>query len=151
ITDDGGAAMTHITRRTMLRGLVGASSAAVTGFPFVNRLALGEQPLKVGALYPFTGPMALEAQEMHTASQIAVDDVNADGGVMGRKVELITRDTEFKPEVTKRKATELIEVEKSPFLVGALVGFEGIALSEVGCKNEVVVAFFGQNFLTVKG
>jgi len=144
--------MTLITPRTMLRGLAGAgSAAAVTGFPFVNRLALGEQPMKLGALYPFTGPMALEAQEMHTASQIAVDDVNAEGGVMGRKVELITRDTEFKPEVTKRKATELIEVEKSPFLVGALVGFEGIALSEVGCKNEVVVAFFDQNFLTVKG
>jgi len=141
-----------MTRRTILKGFAGAGGAALaTGFPFVNRLALGEQPLKLGALYPFTGPMALEAQEMQTASQIAVEDVNAAGGVLGRKVELVTRDTEFKPEVTKRKATELLDVEKAPFLVGALVGFEGIALSEVGCKNEVVVAFFGQNFLTVKG
>ena len=144
--------MAKMTRRTILKGLAGAGgAAAATGFPFVNRLALGQQPLKLGALYPFTGPMALEAQEMLAASQIAVEDVNADGGVMGRKVELVTRDSEFKPEVTKRKATELLDVEKAPFLVGALVGFEGIALSEVGCKNEVVVAFFGQNFLTVKG
>ena len=144
--------MAEMTRRTILKGIVGAgSAAAASGFPFVNRLALGQQPLKLGALYPFTGPMALEAQEMLAASQIAVEDVNADGGVMGRKVELVTRDSEFKPEVTKRKATELLDVEKAPFLVGALVGFEGIALSEVGCKNEVVVAFFGQNFLTVKG
>lgn len=144
--------MARMTRRTILKGFAGAGGAALaTGFPFVNRLALGEQPLKLGALYPFTGPMALEAQEMQTASQIAVEDVNAAGGVLGRKVELVTRDTEFKPEVTKRKATELLDVEKAPFLVGALVGFEGIALSEVGCKNEVVVAFFGQNFLTVKG
>lgn len=144
--------MATMTRRTILKGLAGAGGAvAVTGFPFVNRLARGEQPIKLGALYPFTGPMALEAQEMLAASQIAVEDVNADGGLLGRKVELVTRDTEFKPEVTKRKATELLDVEKAPFLVGALVGFEGIALSEVGCKNEVVVAFFGQNFLTVKG
>lgn len=144
--------MIRMTRRTMIKGLVGAGGAAVvTGFPFVNRLALGDTPLKLGAIYPFTGPLALEAQEMLTASQIAVEDVNAEGGVMGRKVELVTRDTEFKPEVAKRKATELIEVEKSPFLIGALVGFEGIALSEVGCKNDVVVMFFGQNFLTVKG
>ena len=144
--------MATMTRRTILKGLAGASGAvAVTGFPFVNRLARGEQPIQLGALYPFTGPMALEAQEMLAASQIAVEDVNADGGLLGRKVELVTRDTEFKPEVTKRKATELLDVEKAPFLVGALVGFEGIALSEVGCKNEVVVAFFGQNFLTVKG
>jgi branched-chain amino acid transport system substrate-binding protein len=144
--------MAQMTRRTILKTLAGAGgAAAATGFPFVNRLALGQQPIKLGALYPFTGPMALEAQEMLAACQIAVEDVNAEGGIMGRKVELVTRDSEFKPEVTKRKATELLDVEKAPFLVGALVGFEGIALSEVGCKNEVVVAFFGQNFLTVKG
>lgn len=144
--------MAQVTRRTILKTLAGAGgAAAATGFPFVNRLALGQPPIKLGALYPFTGPMALEAQEMLAACQIAVEDVNAEGGIMGRKVELVTRDSEFKPEVTKRKATELLDVEKAPFLVGALVGFEGIALSEVGCKNEVVVAFFGQNFLTVKG
>ena len=44
------------------------------------------------------------------------------------------------------QATELIEVEKAPFLVGAIVGFEGIAMAEVGCKNDVIVSFFGQNF-----
>lgn len=144
--------MLETTRRTMLKGLVGAGAAtAVSGFPFVNRLALGQQALKVGVVVPMTGPMALEAQEMIAATQIAVDDVNAEGGVMGRKVELVIRDSEFKPEVAKRKATELVEVEKAAFLVGAIVGFEGIAMAEVGCKNDVIVSFYGQNFLTVKG
>lgn len=144
--------MSDTMRRTILKGLAGAGAAtAVSGFPFVNRQALGQQPIKLGVIVPITGPMALEAQEMLAATQIAVEDVNADGGVMGRKVEMVVRDSEFKPEVAKRKATELIEVEKAPFLVGAIVGFEGIALSEVGCKSEVVVSFFGQNFLTVKG
>jgi len=46
-----------------------------------------------------TGPMALEAQEMLTATQIAVEDVNAAGGVSGRKIETVVRDSEFKPEV----------------------------------------------------
>ena len=144
--------MSVTTRRTILKGLVGAGAAtAVSGFPFVNRLALGQQSLKLGVVVPMTGPMALEAQEMLAATQIAVEDVNADGGVMGRKVETVIRDSEFKPEVAKRKATELIEVEKAAFLVGAIVGFEGIAMAEVGCKNDVIVSFFGQNFLTIKG
>jgi len=144
--------MSLTTRRTILKGLVGAGAAtAVSGFPFVNRLALGQQSLKLGVVVPMTGPMALEAQEMLAATQIAVEDVNAEGGVMGRKVETVIRDSEFKPEVAKRKATELIEVEKAAFLVGAIVGFEGIAMAEVGCKNDVLVSFFGQNFLTVKG
>ena len=144
--------MMQTTRRTILKALAGAGAAtAVSGFPFVNRLALGQQPIKLGVVLPMTGPMALEAQEMLTATQLAVEDANAEGGVMGRKVEIVVRDSEFKPEVAKRKATELVEVEKSPFLVGAIVGFEGIAMAEVGCKNEVIVSFFGQNFLTVKG
>ena len=144
--------MSHATRRTVLKGLTGlGAAAAVSGFPFVNRLALGQQPIKLGVVVPQTGPMALESQEMLAATQIAVEDVNADGGVMGRKVEMVVRDSEFKPEVAKRKATELVEVEKAAFLVGAIVGFEGIAMAEVGCKNDVIVSFFGQNFLTVKG
>jgi len=144
--------MIDTTRRAVLKGLAGAAGAAlVTGFPFVNRLARGEQPIKVGVVVPQTGPMALEAQEMLAATQIAIEDINADGGVLGRKVETVIRDSEFKPEVAKRKATELVEVEKAAFLVGAIVGFEGIAMAEVGCKNDVIVSFFGQNFLTVKG
>jgi branched-chain amino acid transport system substrate-binding protein len=144
--------MSPTTRRTILKGLAAAGAVTtVSGFPFVNRLALGQQPLKLGVVVPQTGPMALEAQEMLAATQIAVEDVNAEGGVLGRKVEMVVRDSEFKPEVAKRKATELVEVEKAPFLVGAIVGFEGIAMAEVGCKNDVIVCFFGQNFLTVKG
>jgi branched-chain amino acid transport system substrate-binding protein len=144
--------MSQTTRRTMLKGLAAVGAGVtVSGVPFVNRLALGQQPIKLGVVVPQTGPMALESQEMLAATQIAVEDVNADGGVMGRKVEMVVRDSEFKPEVAKRKATELIEVEKAPFLVGAIVGFEGIAMAEVGCKNDVIVSFFGQNFLTVKG
>jgi branched-chain amino acid transport system substrate-binding protein len=144
--------MSPTTRRTILKGLAAAGAVTtVSGFPFVNRLALGQQPLKLGVVVPQTGPMALEAQEMLAATQIAVEDVNAEGGVLGRKVEMVVRDSEFKPEVAKRKATELVEVEKAPFLVGAIVGFEGIAMAEVGCKNDVIVSFFGQNFLTVKG
>ncbi len=144
--------MSPTTRRTILKGLAAAGAVTtVSEFPFVNRLALGQQPLKLGVVVPQTGPMALEAQEMLAATQIAVEDVNAEGGVLGRKVEMVVRDSEFKPEVAKRKATELVEVEKAPFLVGAIVGFEGIAMAEVGCKNDVIVCFFGQNFLTVKG
>lgn len=144
--------MKPTSRRTVLKTLASAGAAgAVSGFPFVNRVALGQQAIKLGVVVPMTGPMALEAQEMLAATQIAVEDVNAAGGVMGRKVETVIRDSEFKPEVAKRKATELIEVEKCAFLVGAIVGFEGIAMAEVGCKNDVIVCFFGQNFLTVKG
>ena len=78
--------MRPTTRRTMLKTLAGAGAVgAVSGFPFVNRLALGQQALKLGVVVPMTGPMALEAQEMLTATQIAVEDVNAAGAGSGRR------------------------------------------------------------------
>ena len=55
--------MRPTTRRTMLKTLAGAGAVgAVSGFPFVNRLALGQQAIKVGVVVPMTGPMALEAE-----------------------------------------------------------------------------------------
>ena len=89
--------MIHTTRRAVLKGLAGAGGAAlVTGSPFVNRLVRGEQPIKVGVVVPQTGPMPLEAQEMLAATQIAIEDINGEGGVPGRKVETVIRDSEFK-------------------------------------------------------
>ena len=52
--------------------------------------------------------LARYRQRNNAATQIAVEDVNADGGVVGRKVEMVVRDSAFKPEVAKRKATELM-------------------------------------------
>src|SRR5262249_14202852 len=148
----GGQPRPPPSRPPTLKPLGGAGTAtAVSGFPFVNRLALGQQAVKVGVVVPQTGPMALEAQEMLAATQIAVEDINAAGGGMGREVATGIRDSQFQPAVGQCQATELIEVEKAVFLVGAIVGFEGIAMAEVGCKNDVIVCFFGQNFLTVKG
>ena len=55
--------MNQTTRRGVLKTLVGGGAAAtVTGFPFVNRLALGQSPIKLGVVVPQTGPMALEAK-----------------------------------------------------------------------------------------
>ena len=61
------------TRRTILKGLVGAGAAtAVSGFPFVNRLALGQQSLKLGVVVPMTGPMALEAERQTLTGELHV-------------------------------------------------------------------------------
>src|SRR5688500_2196423 len=79
--ESGGTTMSLTTRRTILKGLVGGgAAAAVSGFPFVYRLALGQQSLKLGVVVPMTGPMALEAQEMLAATQIAVEDVHRSEG-----------------------------------------------------------------------
>jgi branched-chain amino acid transport system substrate-binding protein len=109
--------MARITRRTFLKtaGIAGGG-AAITAFPYVNRLALGQQPIKWGSLHPFTGAYAQEAVEQRTGVEIAIEEINAEGGVLGRKVEPVFRDTEFNPAAAKRKAVELIDNEKVDFM-----------------------------------
>lgn len=144
--------MARISRRRFLKGAaVVGGAAAVTGFPFVNRLALGEQAIKWGSMHPFTGPYATEARDQFVGVEIAIDEINAEGGVLGRKVEVLERDTEFNPAATKRKAVELLENEKVNFIGGSLVGFEEIALNELACKHGFIYANYPQHILSFKG
>ncbi len=144
--------MARITRRTFLKsaGVVGGA-AAITEFPYVNRLALGQQTIKWGSLHPFTGAYAQEALEQRVGVEIAIEEINAEGGVLGRKVEPVFRDTEFNPAAAKRKAVELIDNEKVDILGGSLVGFEEIALNELACKKDFLYANYPQHILSFKG
>ncbi len=144
--------MARITRRTFLKaaGAVGGA-AAVTGFPYVSRQALGQQPVKWGSMHSFTGPYAMEAIDQRAGVEVAIDEINAEGGVLGRKVEMIVRDTESNPAATKRKAVELLESEKVDFIGGSLIGPEEIALNELSCKNGFIYANYPQHILSFKG
>ncbi len=144
--------MASITRRTFLKstGIVGGGFM-LSGVPYTNRLALGEQPIKWGSLHPFTGAYATEALDQRGGVEVAIDEINAEGGILGRKVEVVFRDTEFNPAATKRKAVELLENEKVDFIGGSLVGFEEIALNELACKNGFVYANYPQHILSFKG
>src|SRR5512137_2207595 len=52
----------------------------------------GSKAIKIGAPMPMTGPYASDGQQMQMALQMAVDEINAKGGVLGRQLELIPGD-----------------------------------------------------------
>lgn len=69
---------------------------------------------------------------------MAVDEINAKGGVLGRLLELVHRDTKLKPDEATRMARELIVGEKVDFLIGGLSAAEGLAISEVARQEKIV-------------
>jgi branched-chain amino acid transport system substrate-binding protein len=76
----------------------------------VSRCSAAEdtQPIKIGAIFSVTGPASfLGAPESKTA-QMLVDKINASGGVLGRKLELIIKDSGGKPENAVSFAKQLI-------------------------------------------
>lgn len=89
--------------------------------------ALAAEPIKIGVSGPFTGGSAPMGVSMRDGAKLAVAEINAKGGVLGRPIQLIERDDEAKNERGVQVAQELINKEK----VVATVGFinTGVALA----------------------
>ena len=106
--------MSPMNRRAFLATT--ATGAATLAFPNVLR-AQTKDPFRIGFPLPLTGPFAAIAGDMQRGGQIAADELNAKGGVLGRKVELLFRDDQLKPAVGAQRTKELIENEKVQFIV----------------------------------
>src|SRR5471032_2581896 len=88
---------------------------------------MAADPIKIGVSGPFTGGSAPMGVSMRDGVKLAVADINAKGGVLGRQLQMVERDDEAKPERGVQIAQELINKEK----VVATVGFinTGVALA----------------------
>ena len=124
-----------MSRRTFIKTtgmMVGA--AGLGGFHFIPKRALAAAgPVKLGCPLPFTGPYGTEALDQQAGAELAVSEINANGGVLGRKVELITRDTKLKADEAARRAKELLESEKVDLMTGCLSASNQLAVNEQ-CK-----------------
>ncbi len=88
---------------------------------------MAAEPIKIGVSGPFTGGSAPMGVSMRDGVRLAVNEINAKGGVLGRQIQMVERDDEAKPERGVQIAQELINKEK----VVATVGYinTGVALA----------------------
>src|SRR5207245_11548012 len=120
-----------MNRRTVL----GARLAAALLVPFG---ASAQRPIKVGFPIILSGPGALFGEPASKGAQMFVDEINAKGGVLGRKMELVIRDTKGQPDEAVRVAREMILKDNVDFLVGTVTSAEGPAVSVVAKENKIV-------------
>ena len=113
--------MKHIVA---VAGLVAASWAQAQGAP----IRIGEIN-SYSAIPQFTQPY-------RQGWQLAVDEINAAGGLLGRKVEVIARDDGGKPEEALRHAIELTSKEKVDVLAGGFLSNVGLALADHAARNK---------------
>lgn len=117
----------QVTRRLLL----GASGALA--MPGLLR-AQGSGPIRIGEINSYTVQPAFTLP-YRNAMQLAVDTINGQGGVLGRPLELITRDDGGKPQDAVRLAGELVNDQKVDVLAGAYLSNVGLALSEYAAQN----------------
>src|SRR5712672_4398005 len=94
----------------MKRLLIGILLAAFAS------LALAQQPIKIGMSMPQTGSLGAGGQAALVALRMWVEDVNAKGGLLGRRVELIVYDDQTNPANTPGIYTKLLDVDKVDLL-----------------------------------
>jgi branched-chain amino acid transport system substrate-binding protein len=97
-----------------------------------------QKPIKVGYPMILSGPGALFGDPALKGAQMFVEELNAKGGVLNRKIELLPRDTKGDANEAVRVSRELILKENVDFLVGTLTSAEGPAVSVVAKENKIV-------------
>jgi branched-chain amino acid transport system substrate-binding protein len=116
----------------------GALGAAML-VPAPWRAAFGQaKPYKIGSLQPLSGTAALGGKTALVGVQMAVDRINASGGINGRPVELIVADYESKPDVGRRKAEKLVVEDQIDAHVGGYLSNVCLACMPVYEEHKIV-------------
>jgi branched-chain amino acid transport system substrate-binding protein len=100
--------------------------------------AAAADPIKIGFPMPLSGPTAVYGVPISKGAEMAVADINAKGGVLGRKLELIPRDSKANADEAVRLAREMIIKDNVDFLSGTLTSAEAPAVSTIAKENKVV-------------
>ena len=124
-----------VTRRTFLRTT--AASAVVVGFPRPGRAQA--KTFKIGVVHPVTGPLAEPGQACRVGAQMAMDAINAAGGIKslgGMKLELVLGDTQTKPDVGRTEAERVIN-QGAQMLMGSFDSGSTAAMVPVAQQRRV--------------
>src|SRR4051812_15891166 len=81
--------------------------------------AFAQEPIKIGVTQPLTGAFAASGNYVTQGAKMAEEAINASGGVLGRKIQLIIEDNKSNPTETVATAEKLIAKDKVPVMMGA--------------------------------
>ncbi len=125
------------------RALLGTTAAGVTLFgPFrhVRMLKAAEKPIKIGLTHDASGQFANSGQSEKRGTIMAIDEFNANGGLMGRPIEYVWMDTETTPQTGTRVAERMITRDNVHVMIGAIQSGVANAISQV-CQKYGCVYF----------
>jgi len=102
--------------------------------------AVGDEVV-IGLNYPETGPYAVQGLDQVRAADLAIEEINAGGGILEKQVKLVKRDSQSKPDVAKVNVAELIDKEGAVMIFGGSSSAVAIAAGEVARSKDRI--YFG--------
>ncbi len=116
------------------------SSSVLAAMLFCAGAQAQSDPIKIGVVTPLSGTYAGIGQQVKWGLDLATKEINASGGIAGRKVELIYEDEEANPAVAVQKAEKLLQVSKVDFLTGTVNSGSTLAVGQVAERNNRLAA-----------
>ena len=104
----------------------------------LGSMVAAEQTVKLGLIYPQSGPYSVYGLDEQRAAVMAVEEINANGGILGNQVELVVRDSKSRADVSADNTYELIRNQKVNAVFGGVSGKATGIMSDICQRNEVV-------------
>jgi branched-chain amino acid transport system substrate-binding protein len=126
----------------MKKGLKIASVLLVCAVAFSFAFAgcsKGSNTIKVGVILPISGQVSTYGIQCRDAIKLAFDEINAAGGVNGKKLEAIVEDDQASPDVTTNAFKKLTSSDKVVAIIGALTSKCSLAIADLAQAKKVVM------------
>jgi branched-chain amino acid transport system substrate-binding protein len=137
-----------LTRRGLLKGASGLAVAASIGSPAIVRAQ--SDAIRIGHLTPRTGFLGPLGEYAVMAMDLVVDELNAAGGIMGRKIELLKEDS-VNPQTASTKAERMIERDKVACIIGEISSASCLTISQVAQRTKTLFVNTGGNSDALRG
>jgi branched-chain amino acid transport system substrate-binding protein len=99
-----------------MAGVFFLAALLIAGMPFSSEAA---EPVIIGSICPLTGTNSVQGLDMKQGEGLALDEINAAGGIYGRPLKIIWEDTESSPKGGMDAVHKLVEINKVPLIIGA--------------------------------
>ncbi|MEI8182418.1 MAG: ABC transporter substrate-binding protein [Desulfomonile sp.] len=129
----------HLRIMVMLLSIIVMQGLAMTGD------SMAQDTIRLGFVADITGVAAQFYKGQKAAIDLFIEEANASGGILGKKLELVVRDAQLKPDVGATMARELVLSEKCDFLIGGTSSAVALAVTKVAQEFKKIVYFHTSN------
>src|SRR6185369_6586231 len=136
-------------RRALIKGAAALGAIQVTS-PFIIGARV-ETAIRIGMVDPLTGVYAATAGNEVMGAKLAVAQVNAKGGILGRQVELLVEDSANDVGTGVQKARKLIERDQVSFIIGDVNSGIAAAIAQVTAEKKILHVVSGGHTDTITG
>jgi branched-chain amino acid transport system substrate-binding protein len=139
----------RLSRRGLLAGAGGVAAASLITSPAVI-LAQTPDAIRFGHLTPRTGFLGPLGEYAVMAADLAVEEINAAGGVMGRRLDILKEDS-VNPQTASTKAERMIERDKVACIIGEISSASCLTIAQVAARTKTLYVNTGGNSDALRG